>query len=335
MARPTTRVLALLELLQTHRRMTGAELAARLEVDGRTLRRYIAALEDLGIPILAERGRYGGYMLMPGYKVPPLMFTQEETLAVGLGLVAARRLGLGDRAAAIESAQAKLERVMPAPLQKRLRALGETVALDLPAPSAPVDDATLATLAEAIRSARRVRLDYQPEAGAATTRDVDPYGLVYRRGRWYVSGHCHLRRDLRSFRLDRIRQVQLVDAYFGRPAHFDAAAHLGRRITELPRAIPVSVLLHTDLADAMSDLGESLGTLAPVEGGVLLQARTDSLAWFARQLARLGCRFTVLAPPGLRQAVRRHARRLLAAAEARRVPGRPRGGTRVSSGGGV
>ena len=173
MARPTTRVLALLELLQTHRRMTGAELAARLEVDGRTLRRYIAALEDLGIPILAERGRYGGYMLMPGYKVPPLMFTQEETLAVGLGLVAARRLGLGNRAAAIESAQAKLERVMPAPLQKRLRALGETVALDLPAPSAPVDDATLATLAEAIRSARRVRLDYQPEAGAATTRDVD------------------------------------------------------------------------------------------------------------------------------------------------------------------
>ena len=92
MAKPTTRVLAVLELLQTHGQLSGSELARRLDVDGRTLRRYIAALEELGIPVLAERGRYGGYRLVAGFKLPPLMFTQDETLAVALGLLAARRL---------------------------------------------------------------------------------------------------------------------------------------------------------------------------------------------------------------------------------------------------
>lgn len=311
MSRPTTRVLALLELLQTHRRMTGAELAGRLQVDGRTLRRYIAMLEDLGIPITAERGRYGGYMLAAGFKMPPLMFTNEETLAVALGLVAARRLGLAQSAPAIESAQAKLERVMPAQLKARMRALGETATVDLPGPPASVDEEALASLAAAIRSARRVRLDYRADDGAATVRDVDPYGLVFRRGHWYVGGHCHLRRSLRSFRLDRIRAVQPLDASFGRPEDFDAAVHLTRSIATLPRETPVSVLLHTDLGDAVSELGRQIGTLVPVDGGVLLQARTDSLVWFARQLARLRCGFTVRSPDALREAVAAHARRLL------------------------
>ena len=334
MSRPTTRVLALLELLQTHRRMTGAELAGRLQVDGRTLRRYIAMLEDLGIPITAERGRYGGYMLAAGYKMPPLMFTNEETLAVGLGLVAARRLGLAQSAPAIESAQAKLERVMPALLKARMRALGETATVDVPAAPAAVNEEALARLAEAIRSARRVRLDYHSEGQAATARDVDPYGLVFRRGHWYVSGHCHLRRDLRSFRLDRIGGVQLVDASFARPEDFDAAAHLTRSIAALPRETAVSVLLHTDLAEAMAELGEQIGTLVPGEQGVLLQARTDSVVWFARQLARLRCGFTVLSPAALRDAVHAHAQRLLQQAAAP-AQGRSRAGTRVSSAGGT
>ncbi len=131
MSKPTVRVLALLELLQSNGQLSGSELARRLEVDGRTLRRYIVALEELGIPISAERGRHGGYRLVAGFKLPPLMFSAEETLAVSLGLLAVRSLGLGESELALESAQAKLSRVMPVALRRRLVALRETASLDL------------------------------------------------------------------------------------------------------------------------------------------------------------------------------------------------------------
>src|SRR6266704_3053454 len=110
---PTTRVLTVLEMLQSQGRVTGAEIADRLEVHIRTVRRYVAMLEDLGIPVAAERGRYGAYRLMPGFKLPPLMFTEDEALALTLGLKAARRMGLALTAPAVEGALAKVERVLP------------------------------------------------------------------------------------------------------------------------------------------------------------------------------------------------------------------------------
>ena len=131
MYHPTTRVLAVLEMLQTHGRLTGTELSQRLEVDVRTVRRYIEMLQDLGIPVVAERGRNGAYTLGAGYKLPPMMFTDDEATALIVGLLAARRLGLGDAAPAVESALAKLERVMPSALRRRVRSLSEAIALDL------------------------------------------------------------------------------------------------------------------------------------------------------------------------------------------------------------
>src|SRR5579859_5320859 len=111
MYHPTTRVLAVLALLQSHKRMTGAQMAQRLEVDIRTLRRYITILQDLGIPIVAERGRAGSYELAPSYKLPPMIFTNDEALALSIGLLTARHLGLDETVQAIVSAQAKLEQV--------------------------------------------------------------------------------------------------------------------------------------------------------------------------------------------------------------------------------
>src|SRR2546422_415306 len=125
MVHPAARVLAALELLQAHGRISGPELARRLEVDGRTVRRYVATLEEIGIPITAERGCDGGYRLVAGFKLPPMVFTNEEGFALAVGLLAARKLGLA-RAASVESARAKLERVMPAKLRRRLRAVEET-----------------------------------------------------------------------------------------------------------------------------------------------------------------------------------------------------------------
>src|SRR5215208_4097770 len=130
MYHPTTRVLAVLALLQAHRRMSGSELALRLEINARTLRRYIVMLQDLGIPIESERGRNGAYVLSAGYKLPPMMFTNEEALAVTIGLLSARRFNLADTDRAVESAFAKLERVMPLDLKARVRALTETITLD-------------------------------------------------------------------------------------------------------------------------------------------------------------------------------------------------------------
>lgn len=315
MNRPTTRILALLELLQTHGRMSGPELARRLEVGPRTLRRYITTLEDIGIPITTERGRHGGYMLVSGFKLPPLMFTESEAVAVSLGLQAARSLGFSEAAPAVASALAKLERVMPADLKRRVRAIGETTTLDLRSGNNAGSSAAMAALATAAQEQQRVQLAYQALNGATTRREIDPYGLVYWRGRWYVVGYCHLRQDLRSFRLDRVTEVRLSAARFTRPQGFDAAAYLKASIATIPRALAVEVLLKADLSTVLAMLPESAGVFEPTADGVLLRTYSDSLEWIARRLAALPCAFEVRAPDALRAAVRDHALRLLAMTE--------------------
>src|SRR6185503_3216736 len=176
------------------------------------------------------------------------IFTDDEALALSVGLLAARGLGLADAAPAVAGAQAKLQRVMPPALKRRLRAIDETVALDLSrGNTSPEDNAALVTLSAAAQARQRVHLDYRSGEQQTTARDFDPYGLVWRGGRWYAVGHCHLRRDVRSFRLDRVIAVRALPASFGRPDDFDALAHLARSVATMPRAHAIEVLLHTDL----------------------------------------------------------------------------------------
>lgn len=322
MPHPTTRVLAVLELLQSHGRISGPELARRLDLDVRTLRRYIAVLEELGIPITAERGRHGAYLLVAGFKLPPMMFTAEEALALSIGLLLMHRVHLADAAPAAASAQAKLERVMPATLKRRVRAVEETVRVDLSrephatASSARGSAAVLMALAGAAQAQRRVHLHYRAENGVDTERDFDPYGLAYRGGSWYAVGMCHLRRGLRSLRLDRMRDVQPGEVGFSKPRGFDALDHLARSVATMPRAIRVEVLLRTDLQTAQAHFTPAIGLFEPVEGGVLLRSRTDHVDWFARQLAQLPFDFEVRRPARLRAALKTCALRLLALAEA-------------------
>ncbi|WP_118184889.1 helix-turn-helix transcriptional regulator [Paraburkholderia phosphatilytica] len=311
MSRPTTRVLAVLELLQTHGQLSGSELARRLDVDARTLRRYITALEELGIPITAERGRYGGYALIAGYRLPPMMFSQPEAMAVSIGLVAARRMGLGDASAAVASAQAKLERVMPAQLKRQVRALSENATLHAPNAASQGNPELLMMLASATQAQQRVRFNYHDLHGDATRRDADPYGLVYRNGRWYMSGMCRLRDALRTFRLDRMDNIETLDTTFERPEGFSADGYLSHSIATLRRRYTVEVRLHTSLQQAMLELREDMGLLAPLEDGLRLSAHTDSLEWFARELARLSFGFEILEPLELRDAVREFATHLL------------------------
>lgn len=315
MYHPTTRVLAVLELLQARGRMTGAELAQRLEVDIRTLRRYITMLQDLGIPIFAERGRHGAYELSPGFKLPPMMFTNDEALALAMGLLAARQMGLAEIVQAIESARAKLEQVLPLELKSRVQALTETITLDLEVNPVASAGQMMVTMSTAAQQQRQVYMRYRSSQNDETDREFDPYGLAYRQGRWYVVGRCHLRHSLRSFRLDRIVQADLTETRFERPPHFDALVHVVQSIATLPRQFNFALLLKTDLVSAQSEIVEVLGVLEPREDGVRLRGSTDNLDWLARQLARFPFEFTVLEPDDLRAALRRRATVLMRSAD--------------------
>ena len=311
MYHPTTRVLAVLALLQARGRMSGSELAQRIEVNIRTLRRYIIMLQDLGIPIESERGRNGAYVLSAGFKLPPMMFTNEEALALTVGLISARYLNLADTDRAIESAFAKLERVMPLDLKSRVRALTETITLDQSiAPTTPPSEVILSAMSSAAQLQQRVHIQYHPNQGEETERDFDPYGLTYYLNKWYVVGYCHLRNDLRSFRLDRITQVKEANMHFERPEGFDPLAHMMQAIATMPRKYAFEVLLKTDIATAQKEVFDVLGVLEVDKDGVIMSGSVEDLNWLARQLSVFSFDFVVYEPEELKAALKKHSTKL-------------------------
>ena len=307
MPHPTTRVLAVLELLQSHGQISGAELARRVEVDPRTLRRYISMLEEMGIPITTEQGRYGGYRLVPGFKLPPMMFTDEEAQALSLGLIAAKGLGLADAAPAIESVQAKLDRVLPGAPRRMVSALRESVALQTGDARAHADARLLRVLSEAAQMRRTASLRYRAADGTLTSRLFDVYGLVFRGGRWYVVGFCRLRMGLRTLRLDRVAHADVTTSPFERPDGFDASEYLTRAMATMPRAVKTEILLYTDEEGARREHLHRYGVLEACAEGVLMRGSADDLEWYARELMRLPFRFRVTAPDELRHVLARLA----------------------------
>jgi predicted DNA-binding transcriptional regulator YafY len=320
MYHPTTRVLTVLELLQAHRQMSGPKLAERLEVDVRSVRRYIMMLQDLGIPIEAERGRYGTYRLLRGFKLPPLMFTEDEALALTLGLLAARRLGMAMAAPAVEGALAKIERVLPEALRERVQTLQETLILDSIASersrSAP-DSAVVLTFSTATQQEKRVWMRYHSSQAEETERAVDPYGLIFHTGLWYTVGYCHLRQDLRVFRLDRVLQVEPLEETFTRPPDFNSMDHFRRSIASMPGTWKVEVLLEMTLEEAERRVSPTLAMLEQAAGGVVLSCYAQELDWIAYFLVDLRCPLIVREPPELREALRALAAEITQLAERR------------------
>jgi predicted DNA-binding transcriptional regulator YafY len=323
MYHPTTRVLTVLELLQAHGRLTGAEIASRLEVNIRTARHYIEMLQDLGIPVEAERGRYGAYRLRPGYKLPPLFFTEEEAFALTLGLVVSRHLDLNAAAPAIEGTLAKIERVLPELIRTRLQALEQTLVLDTGLPHGAPTSSTLLVLSTAVKSRRQVRLRYASGQAAETERVFDPYGVVYRRGYWYTIGYCHLRHGQRLFRLDRIRQLLLLEETFTRPPDFAVLAEVERTLASVPSDWNVEVHLETTLEEAQHWISPGRVQLEAVENGVILRCQTEDLVVMARILCGLAMPFTVRRPVELRTVLRQHALSIAAYAARTEEPSRP------------
>jgi predicted DNA-binding transcriptional regulator YafY len=304
MYNPTTRLLTVLELLQARGRIGGGELAERLEVDERSVRRYVTMLQDLGIPITSERGRYGGYRLRPGFKLPPLMFTEDEALALTLSLHVARRLGVAGAAPAIEGVLAKVDRVLPAAVRDELRAVQEVVTIDVHLPGEPPAADVMRVLGSAARDRRRVRIRHA-SGGGHTVRDVDPYGVVYRNQRWYTVGWCHLRSEVRVFRLDRVLEATPLEVTFTPPDGFDAHTHLIRTLASVWTGWTAEVLLDTPYEIARHHISPIVGTLEDTPDGPLLRTQADSLDWIARYLAGLPVGFVVRKPPELLDALRR------------------------------
>jgi predicted DNA-binding transcriptional regulator YafY len=311
MAHPAARVLSMLELLQAHRRITVGWLADRLGVDERTVRRYADTLTDLGIPVTADRGRYGGYRLSPGYKLPPLMLTDDEAVAVVLGLIAAGQIGLTAQTPAAAAAEAKISRVLPAPLADRLAALRQSLGFTMRAAEhdAPGSDILL-VLGSAIRSHQRLTITYRTRADEVGDRDLDPYGLVFHSGRWYAVGHDHRSGEIRSFRADRIAAITPTGQRFPPPEGFDPVEHLNRQWATRGYRWQVEVLIDGELAAIRRRVPASVAELTPTDHGLLMRCRAERLDGMAQMLAGLGRPFTVLAPQELRPAVAEYAARL-------------------------
>lgn len=309
MYHPTTRVLTVLELLQSHDRMSARELAERLEVNQRTVRNYIAMLQDLGIPVEGERGRYGAYRLRPGFKLPPLMFSEDEAVALALGLLTARKFGLTVATPAAEGALAKVERVLPDQVRRRVQAVQNTVIIDADSLYIAPASAILVTLSHAAQHNRRVRLHYVSYNGDETEREFDTYGVVHHGGRWYTAGFCHLRQDVRVFRLDRLRGVEMLDQAFERPADVPTLELVLRSIAQTPGRWEVVVRLETTMQHAQELISPTFALLELCEGGVLMRCYVQHLDWLARTLLSLDCPFQIVAPGEMREAMRALARR--------------------------
>ncbi|MFD8733568.1 helix-turn-helix transcriptional regulator [Streptomyces sp. NPDC059618] len=336
MSRPTARVLTLLELLQSGGTRTVAELAGRLGVEGRTVRRYVEQLADLDVPVESVRGRYGGYRLAPGYRLPPLMLSDEEALAVLLGLVAGRRAGMTTaQLTASETASAKIRRVLPRHLARRLDTLMEALAFtDRPAASATPDAGVLLTLADAVRHRRPVSVRYTDREGRRSERTLHAYGIVAHAGRWYVTGQDAGIGEDRTLRLDRITDARTLPGTFEAPAGPGPAQRLLSGFATAEYRHEVTLRIQGTAEQIRAHFPASVANLeetepVPAEDGVAdpvagagerwmrVELRAERLDWLPAVLAALDRPFVIERPDELRDLVVELADRL--ASHARRT----------------
>jgi predicted DNA-binding transcriptional regulator YafY len=306
------RLLAVLELLQSRGEVSGQELAQMLEVEERSVRRYIMMLRDMGIPIDGERGRHGGYSLHPGFRLPPLMFNADEITAVIMGLMLMRELRVTPHLA-VESAAAKIERVLPAELSQTTGALRQSLILDhVQIATYTVSSERLLTFSRAAYEARCLDISYTSADGEATERRIAPYGLVLHARVWYVPAYCYLRDDLRVFRVDRVQAVSASQQLFTRPADFDSSQYVFDSLARMSGTYAFEVSLHAPLAVVQEIVPPSLAILESDGETTLMRCYSDDPHWFARYLTRIELPFTVRETNELRAALRTLADEILA-----------------------
>ncbi|MFB6864317.1 helix-turn-helix transcriptional regulator [Streptomyces virginiae] len=326
MPRPTGRVLTLLELLQSGGTRTVAELADRLGVEGRTVRRYVDQLIDLDLPVESVRGRYGGYRLAPGYRLPPLMLSDDEALAVVLGLVAGRRAGLAtaERTAG-ETASAKIRRVLPGHIARRLDTLLEALAFtEQPGEFDTPDAGILLTIADAVRHHRPVSIRYTDRDGRRSERTLHAYGIVAHAGRWYVTGKDARIDEDRTFRLDRIADARTLPGSFEAPVGPDPEQRVLSGFATAEYRHEVTLRIHGTVEQIRARLPAGVASLEKHESAagedraterwLRVELRVERLDWLPPVLASLDRPFVIERPAELRDLVVALADRLTSCA---------------------
>ncbi len=322
MANTSARTLRLLSLLQTHRYWPGAELAVRLQVSPRTLRRDIDRLRELGYPVQAQRGAEGGYQLVAGAALPPLALDDEEAVALAVGLQAAAESAVEGIAESSVRALAKVVQVMPGRLRHRVEALR---AMTVPASwggaaRTAVDPGVLTSVAVACRDTERLRFGYTAAGGQRTARHVEPHRLVSLHRRWYLVGYDLDRQDWRSYRVDRLSGPQGTGARF-RPRELpaaDAAAFVRAGVDTVQAVHDVEVLVDAPAAAVRERIGRWSTVEEAGPGRCRVRMTADSLDWPTMALGAVSADFEVLSPPELADRVRDWGRRFSQAGRSRR-----------------
>lgn len=301
MYHPTSRVLAVLELLQSQAGLvSGADVADRLETDVRTIRRYIQKLQDVGIPIESVPGRAGGYRLRPGHRLPPLLFTPEEGMAAFLALMGSSWLEVGQDKAAVEGALSKVARVLPQASRQRIQALAANVTVASPTGKRRLPGAIiLFDLSEAVQNSLCVEVVYSPEGQNSTTRVVEPCGLVGGEGYWYLVAWCRLRSDYRTFRLDRAEGFRVLDEKFTPHRGFDYRAYAKDNLQDYHRRYSLVVWFLATPEEVTLAFPPGTGLATPQAEGCLWTSRVTDLAWAAQELLLTGLEFRVREPEAL------------------------------------
>ncbi|MHA6794739.1 helix-turn-helix transcriptional regulator [Pseudonocardia bannensis] len=312
MANTSSRTLRLLSLLQIHHYWPGAELADRLGVSVRTLRRDVDRLRELGYPVQAHRGVDGGYQLAAGAALPPLVVDDEEAVALAVGLQAAAQGAVAGIEESSVRALTKVVQVMPPRLRRRVDALrAMTVPAVWGSTGRTIDPGILTAVAQACRDTERLQFSYTAHGGEQTARHVEPHRLVSFGRRWYLVAYDLARHDWRSFRLDRLAEPRSTGARFRTrelPAE-DAAAFVRAGIGNIPAPYTVEALLHAPAAAVRGRVGRWATIQEVDDRRCLLRMTTDSLDWPAMALGSVGADFEVLSPPELVAHIREWAGR--------------------------
>ena len=315
MANVATRLISIILMLQRRGTLKAGELAEELGVSERTVHRYMGMLDELGIPIYSERGPYGGFSLVRGYKLPPLIFTPEEATALYLGAELVRDIWGASYFDAAAAATAKLDNVLPDALVQEVRQAQRGLLVtgwlrrDY-GPWAPILD----DLRRAVARRRRTVLTYRSFRQEVTQRSVDPYALALQWGNWYLVAYCHLRSDMRTFRVDRIQQVEIRAETFEVPDSFSAREYLMQMVQERPATYyRVVVRFEPDVAHIVRERREEWQDLSEQgDGSVILSFDAADLAWPCRWVLTYQDKATVIGPPELAARVRDAAQAIAA-----------------------
>jgi predicted DNA-binding transcriptional regulator YafY len=311
----TDRLFAMVDLLRGNKQLTTQALAEHFSVSERTIRRDLARLQDLEVEVETLPGRGGGVSLSRGSLLPALRFTDDEALVLALGLKQAQRMKDAKLAKAAESAFKRLEHVLTESLSERIDSLLQSLGLDSAEPLevGKIESRTMLDVSQAVQQRERLEVRYRSHQSGFTYRKLDPYGIVYLNNNWYVAGYCHLRKDVRTFRLDRLEILKTTGETFKPPKNFNAFKTVSESLAQapFPGSVPCRVWLQTDLANASKSVPAYVATLEPDKNGVMLtvMAHPD---WFWRvavYLLEFSFPIQVIGPAGLQETLEALAKR--------------------------